>query len=151
EKRAVPPPADREELVRTFAIEWAKENHAQPVLDKLPPLVERHPKWFSRDELGRMVSAKGREGCNLFMGLMADDLYDEQLEKCGLGLSTEGATARKRLAPRFNAVFLYMGGASGKLRGAKPAGDNRLSPVDEKKLQQKLTADLKCRFSFAAN
>ncbi len=120
------------------------------MLEQIRPLVEKHPKWFSRDELASLQAARGIEGCDQFIRLMTDDLYDEQLQKCGLGLTTEGGATRKRLAPRFNAVYNAMTGTTPNLRRPDKKGqENRLQPADEKKLRQVLTADFKCRFTFS--
>jgi hypothetical protein len=144
------PTGGDDELFRDFALQWAMENAPQPVLDQMRPAIDKHSKWFSRDERDFLLAARGRDACNLYCELCADELYDEQLHRCGLALQTEGANARQRLAPRFNAVFFAMGGKAQNHRGGKVAAE-ALSPADRKKLRQAMTADLKCRFTFTAD
>ena len=150
-ERQLAVPEQEKEVFAAFARAWAIENDAQPLVDQLKTLVDKRARWLADNEKSYLLGTKGRQAFDAFLDLRCYDLYDERLHECGLPLQQETGNVRKRLEFRFDAVYLAMSGKPNeKTRGGKGIAEV-LSPSDLKKLRQSLTADLKCRFTFATD
>lgn len=137
---------EQEELQQAYAGDCAVKKLLPEVRQWLAELADRRPQWVTAKDKARWAKT---ENCSLledYLDLLAHEMIDEYLARCGVGCETNASNFRNRLGARLAAVQLIITGKASE-GGTEPPGVLKaLSPQDLKALSSALSVQLQCRF-----